>query len=62
MKYEKTRKEFYEKRLHEIAPEIAELLDNGYQVEICRSRSGIKIYSVLKKHQVVRRENHNGDV
>ncbi len=52
MRYE-TRKEFYKKRLHEIAPEIAEMLDNGYQVEICKSRSGIKIYSVSKKHHVI---------
>lgn len=52
MRYE-TRKEFYEKRLHEIVPEIAGLLDNGYQIEICKSRSGIKIYSVLKKHHVI---------
>ncbi len=52
MRYE-TRKKFYENRLHEIVPEIAELLDNGYQVEIARSRSGIKIYSVSKKHHVI---------
>lgn len=60
MRYE-TRKEFYEKRLHEIVPEIAGLLDNGYQVEVCRSRSGIKIYSVLKKHQVITKGGGNVD-
>lgn len=53
MKYETTRKQFYEEKLHEIAGEIAEMIDKGYQVEICRSRSGVKIYSVSKKHHVI---------
>ena len=61
MKYETTRKEFYEKRLHEIAEEIAQLLEGGYQVEICRSRSGIKIYSVLKKHHVIAKGGNADD-
>ena len=56
MEYE-TRKEFFEKRIHEIAPIIAEMLDRGYQVEICRSRSGIKIYSVSKKHYALKGGN-----
>ncbi len=56
MEYE-TRKEFFEKRIHEIAPIIAEMLDSGYQVEICRSRSGIKIYSVSKKHYALKGGN-----
>lgn len=59
MKYETTRKEFYEKKIHEIAPIIAEMLDNGYQVEVCRSRSGIKIYSVSKKKHELRGGNAN---
>lgn len=59
MKYETTRKQFYEEKLHEIAGEIAEMLDKGYQAEICRSRSGIKIYSVSKKHHVI---SKGGDV
>lgn len=50
----KTRKEFYEQKIHEITPTIAEMLDSGYQVEICRSRSGIKIYSVSKKHYSIK--------
>ena len=56
MEYE-TRKEFFEKRIHEIAPIIAEMLDSGYQVEICRSRSGKKIYSVSKKHYALKGGN-----
>lgn len=57
MKYSKARKEFYEEKIHEIAPIIAEMLDNGYQAEICRSRSGIKIFSVSKKHYVIKGGN-----
>lgn len=62
MEYQKTRKEFYESEMHRMASQIAEILDAGYAVEIAKSRSGLKLFSVLKKHQVVRRENHNGDV
>ncbi len=61
MQYEQTRKQFYEERLHQIAGEMAEMLDSGYQVEVCRSRSGIKIYSVLKKHHVIKRKGGNAD-
>ena len=57
MEYSKTRKEFLEQKIHEIAPIVAEMLDSGYQVEICRSRSGIKIYSVSKKHHVIKGGN-----
>lgn len=60
MRYE-TRKEFFENRLREIAPEIAEILDSGYQVEICRSRSGLKIYSVSKKHHVIKKGGNVND-
>lgn len=62
MEYEKTRKEFYESEIHRMASQIAEILDAGYAVELAKSRSGLKLFSVSKKHQVVRRENHNGDV
>ena len=61
MKYEKTRKEFYKEKVCEIADDIANLLDAGYQVEICQSRSGIKIYSVSKKHHVIRAKGGNVD-
>lgn len=62
MKYEQTRKQFYEERLHDISGELAEMLDKGYKVEICQSRSGIKIYSVLKKHHVIRAKGGNKNV
>ena len=51
-----TREEFYEGELHRIAKQIAEILDSGYSVEICRSRSGLKLFAVTRRHEVVRRE------
>lgn len=59
MKYEKTRKEFYKDELNSMAEEIAQILDNGYSVEIARSRSGLKMFSISKKHVVVRRDLDN---
>lgn len=59
MEYEKTRKEFYESEVCKMASQIAEILDAGYAVELAKSRSGLKLFSVSKKHQVVRRENRN---
>ena len=62
MEYQKPRKEFYESEIHRMALQIAEILDAGFAVEIAKSRSGLKLFSVSKKHQVVRRGNYNGDV
>lgn len=59
MKYEKTRKKFYKDELNSIAEEIAQILDNGYSVEISKSRSGLKMFSISKKHVVVRRDSDN---
>ena len=56
MNYEKSRREFYEDEIHRIAPQLAELLDAGYTVEVCKSRSGIKYYSYKKKYHVLRRD------
>lgn len=55
MNYEKTRREFYEQELHAMSKQLSEILDSGHQVEISQSRSGLKVYSVKKKHQIVRR-------
>lgn len=45
-----------------MASQIAQILDAGFAAELARSRSGLKLFSVSKKHQVVRRWNHNSDV
>jgi len=57
MEYEKTRQEFYENEIHKLARQISEILDSGYMVEISKSRSGLKLYSVSRKHQVVQRRD-----
>jgi hypothetical protein len=57
MKYEKTRAEFYEQEIHGMARQLSEILDRGCSVELAKSRSGIKIFSVLKQHQIIRRNN-----
>lgn len=59
MKYEKTRKEFYESEVHNMAEQIAEILDRGYSVEIGKSRSGLKLFTVSRKHEVVKRGKVN---
>lgn len=59
MKYERTRQQFYENELCQMISQLAELLDRGYSVEIGKSRSGLKIFSISKKHIIVRRENLN---
>lgn len=59
MDYEKSRKEFYQDELKSIAPQMAEILDAGYSLEVSRSRSGLKLYSASKKHVVLRRGSNN---
>ena len=59
MEREGTRKEFYEKELHNMASQMAEMLDNGYAVEVSRSRSGLKLFAVSRKHAVVRKGSVN---
>lgn len=58
MKYEKTRKEFYEREIHNMAAQMAEILDSGYSVEVGKSRSGLKLFSVSRKHEVVRKRGN----
>lgn len=54
MKFEGTRKEFLSEKLEIVVPVIADLLDRGYQIEICRSRSGVKLFYYKKQFQMVR--------
>lgn len=59
MEREKSRKEFYEKELHGMAEQMAEMLDNGFAVEVARSRSGLKLFAVTRRHAVVKRGSAN---
>ena len=58
MRYEKSRKEFYESEIHSMAEQIAEILDSGYSVEVGKSRSGLKLFAVSRKHEVVRKRGN----
>lgn len=54
MKFEGTRKEFLAEKLESVTPMIADLLDQGYQIELSRSRSGCKLYYYKKQFQVIK--------
>ena len=51
------RKKLYEKMLAEMLPQMAEILASGYFLEVGKSRSGLKLFKVTRKHEVVRRSN-----
>ena len=57
MRYE-TRKKFYEAEIHNMAAQLAEALDKGYSVEIGKSRSGLKLFIVSRRHEVIRRKGN----
>ena len=54
MKFEGTRKEFLAEKLENAIPLISDLLDRGFQVEISRSRSGVKLHYYKKQFQVIK--------
>lgn len=54
MKFERTRKEFLAEKLESVVPVIADLLDQGFQVELSRSRSGCKLLYYKKQFQVIK--------
>lgn len=49
------KKNFYKKLLTEMNDQMADLLANGKAIEIDRSRSGLKMYSFRRKHEVVQK-------
>ena len=48
-------KRFYEELLIDMAGQMAELLAAGKAIEIDRSRSGLKLYSFRRRHEIVRK-------
>lgn len=60
MYYEKSRKEFYKNILMKNIDLITSYLDNGYSVEICHSRSGLKMISNKKNHVVLNNTEDKG--
>mgnify|MGYP003292627957 CR=1 FL=1 len=59
MHYESTKQEFYEQELHRMAKQMSEVLAQGNTIEVCHSRSGLKLFSVNRRYVVVRREKAN---
>lgn len=49
------KKNFYKRLLTEMNDQMADLLANGKAIEIDRSRSGLKMYSFRRKHEVVQK-------
>lgn len=59
MNYETTRQEFYENEIHMIAAQIAQILDKGYSVEIAKSRSGLKLFAISRRHEVIMKRGYS---
>ncbi len=57
MEHEKTRREFFETEIRNMASQIASILDNGYSVEIAKSRSGLKLFAVKRRYEIVKKQN-----
>lgn len=50
------KKEIYKQLLIDMSDQMAALLADGKAIEIDRSRSGLKLYSFRRKHEVVQRQ------
>ena len=55
------KKEFYKKLLIDMSDQAAEILAAGKAIEIDRSRSGLKLYSFRRRHEVVRKAEATPD-
>lgn len=53
MKYEQDRQSAYKRLLIDMSEQMAALLADGKAIEIDRSRSGLKLYSFRRKHEVI---------
>ncbi len=51
------KKEKYEQTLINLVPHLAELLDNGFILEIAKSRSGIKVFRTIRRHEILDYKN-----
>ena len=50
------RKAIYKQLLIDMSDQAAELLASGKAIEIDRSRSGLKLYSFRRRHEVVQKK------
>lgn len=53
-----TKKEYID-RIDEIKGQVAAILASGSDVELCESRSGLKLFAVKRTHQVLDRSKKN---
>lgn len=55
---EKEKKATYKQLLADMNDQMASLLADGRAIEIDHSRSGLKMYSFRRKHEVVSKQKH----
>lgn len=58
---EQEKKEFYKRLLIEMSSQMADLLADGKAIEVDRSRSGLKMYSFRRRHEVVRKGGNTNE-
>lgn len=51
-------KEYYKKLLVDMADQMATILADGKAIEVDHSRSGLKMYSFRRKHEIVQRQQN----
>lgn len=51
------KKEKYEQTLINLAPHLAQLLADGFILEIAKSRSGIKVFRTIRRHEILNYKN-----
>lgn len=52
------KKDIYKQLLIDMSDQMAALLADGKAIEIDRSRSGLKLYSFRRKHEVVQKQKN----
>lgn len=55
------KKEKYEQTLINLAPHLAQLLADGFILEIAKSRSGLKVFRTIRQHEVLNYKNGGVD-
>lgn len=51
-------KEHYKRLLVDMADQMATILADGKAIEVDRSRSGLKMYSFRRRHEIVQRQQN----
>ena len=51
-------KEYYKRLLVDMADQMATILADGKAIEVDHSRSGLKMYSFRRRHEIVQRQQN----